>query len=246
MSCVDVSSLRPLFALLALSGVHREYPNKIGHALLSDVDGRSLRQLTPAFFGCFECFSQFIWQTYKNITAVRKTLRGKLRGDFQQRSYLTFHPLFPMRWLFDPWLSPRNHHWCRNNWKLGPRVNILARPRAKTQKIIQSTLTGWSKSLILKKDTYRFLLKIGNVLNHLSACTDHPTTASTVLSHFSHWHPDLSSLKKMKNDRKQFQTHQFNMRLRCHYTGLSSMCSPAVLDIWCERHRIIRLIRGPS
>lgn len=45
------------FALLALSCVHREYPNKIAHVLSSDADVRSPRQLTPAFYGCFDWHS---------------------------------------------------------------------------------------------------------------------------------------------------------------------------------------------
>jgi hypothetical protein len=45
------------FAELALSCVHREYPNKIAHVLASDADARPPRQLTPAFFGCFDWHS---------------------------------------------------------------------------------------------------------------------------------------------------------------------------------------------
>ena len=45
------------FAVLALSCVHREYPNKIGHVLNSDKDVRSPRELTPAFYGCFDWHS---------------------------------------------------------------------------------------------------------------------------------------------------------------------------------------------
>ena len=45
------------FAALALGCVHREYPNKIGHVLNSDKDVRSPRELTPAFYGCFDWHS---------------------------------------------------------------------------------------------------------------------------------------------------------------------------------------------
>jgi hypothetical protein len=45
------------FAVLALSGLHREYPNKIGHVLSSDADALPPRQLTPAFYGCFDWHS---------------------------------------------------------------------------------------------------------------------------------------------------------------------------------------------
>lgn len=45
------------FAALALSCVHREYPNKIAHVLTSDADALPPRALTPAFFGCFDWHS---------------------------------------------------------------------------------------------------------------------------------------------------------------------------------------------
>jgi DUF2891 family protein len=45
------------FARLALDGVHREYPNKIAHSLNSDGDARPPRELTPAFYGCYDWHS---------------------------------------------------------------------------------------------------------------------------------------------------------------------------------------------
>jgi hypothetical protein len=45
------------FAQLALDCVHREYPNKIAHVLLSDADARPPRELTPAFYGCYDWHS---------------------------------------------------------------------------------------------------------------------------------------------------------------------------------------------
>ncbi|MEQ1886092.1 MAG: DUF2891 domain-containing protein [Bryobacteraceae bacterium] len=45
------------FANLALDCVHREYPNKIAHVLSSDADVRPPRELTPAFYGCFDWHS---------------------------------------------------------------------------------------------------------------------------------------------------------------------------------------------
>ena len=45
------------FAILALSCVHREYPHKIAHVLSSDADARPPRELTPAFYGCFDWHS---------------------------------------------------------------------------------------------------------------------------------------------------------------------------------------------
>ena len=46
------------FAHLALACIQREYPNKIGHHVLtSDRDARPPRELTPAFYGCFDWHS---------------------------------------------------------------------------------------------------------------------------------------------------------------------------------------------
>jgi hypothetical protein len=45
------------FAQLALDCVHREYPNKIAHVLSGDDDVRPPRELTPAFFGCYDWHS---------------------------------------------------------------------------------------------------------------------------------------------------------------------------------------------
>jgi hypothetical protein len=45
------------FAALALRCVHQEYPNKLAHVLHGDADARPPRELTPAFFGCYDWHS---------------------------------------------------------------------------------------------------------------------------------------------------------------------------------------------
>lgn len=45
------------FAALALHCVHLEYPNKLAHTLRSDADARPPRELTPAFYGCYDWHS---------------------------------------------------------------------------------------------------------------------------------------------------------------------------------------------
>jgi len=45
------------FAGLALACVHHEYPNKIAHVMQSDEDLAPPRELTPAFYGCFDWHS---------------------------------------------------------------------------------------------------------------------------------------------------------------------------------------------
>jgi hypothetical protein len=50
-------ALAERFARLALACVHREYPNKIAHVMGSDADARPPRELTPAFYGCYDWHS---------------------------------------------------------------------------------------------------------------------------------------------------------------------------------------------
>ena len=45
------------FARLALACVGKEYPNKIAHVLSGDLDVKPPRELTPAFFGCYDWHS---------------------------------------------------------------------------------------------------------------------------------------------------------------------------------------------
>lgn len=45
------------FARMALDCIHREYPNKIAHSLNSDLDVKPPRELTPAFYGCYDWHS---------------------------------------------------------------------------------------------------------------------------------------------------------------------------------------------
>ncbi len=51
------SALAERFARLALACVHKEYPNKIAHVLNADADVRPPRELTPAFYGCYDWHS---------------------------------------------------------------------------------------------------------------------------------------------------------------------------------------------
>ena len=45
------------FARLALDCVHKNYPNKIAHSLNSDADVKPPRELTPAFYACYDWHS---------------------------------------------------------------------------------------------------------------------------------------------------------------------------------------------
>src|SRR5256884_3696592 len=45
------------FAALALKCLHQEYPNHISHPLGGDAEARAPRELTPAFYGCYDWHS---------------------------------------------------------------------------------------------------------------------------------------------------------------------------------------------
>ncbi len=45
------------FASLALACVHHEYPNHVSHTMQGDGDARPPRELTPAFYGCYDWHS---------------------------------------------------------------------------------------------------------------------------------------------------------------------------------------------
>lgn len=53
---VDAAAAERL-AALALACVHLEYPNKIAHVLNGDGDVKPPRELTPAFYGCYDWHS---------------------------------------------------------------------------------------------------------------------------------------------------------------------------------------------
>jgi len=55
-SALDVATADRL-ANLALACLHREYPSKIAHTLNSDKDVLPPRELTPAFYGCYDWHS---------------------------------------------------------------------------------------------------------------------------------------------------------------------------------------------
>lgn len=95
------------FARLALACVTREYPNKIAHVLASDADVRAPRQLTPAFYGCFDwhsavhghwvlarlarLFPNADFATEANIALARNITPGSIAGEVE---YMLARPGF--------------------------------------------------------------------------------------------------------------------------------------------------------
>jgi len=116
------------FAKLALACVHKEYPNKISHSLLSDADVAPPRKLTPAFYGCYDWHSSVhghwllvrLVRSFPNApyaTAAREALVQSLTAEniAAEASYLkaegraSFERPYGLAWLLQ--LSAELREW---------------------------------------------------------------------------------------------------------------------------------------
>jgi hypothetical protein len=122
------SSQAERFSRMALSCVHKEYPNKIAHALNSDADVKPPRELTPAFYGCFDWHSS-VHGHWLLVRLIRLFPKGEFVPDArralnqsltpaniaQEVKYLTaenrtsFERPYGLAWLLQ--LSAELHEW---------------------------------------------------------------------------------------------------------------------------------------
>ena len=125
------------FARLALECVHREYPNKIAHAMSRDEDAKPPRELTPAFYGCYDWHSAVHghWLlarlartfpaadfasraraaldrslTESNITVELDYIRGDGRGTFERPYGLAW--LLQLAAELHEWSDPDAQRWA--------------------------------------------------------------------------------------------------------------------------------------
>lgn len=106
------------FANLALACVHKEYPNKISHTLISDADVAPPRKLTPAFYGCYDWHSSVhghwllvrLIRVFPNaafVPSAREALQQSLTAEnaAQEAAYLlaegraSFERPYGLAWL---------------------------------------------------------------------------------------------------------------------------------------------------
>ena len=106
------------FVKLALACVHKEYPNKIAHVLNSDADVKPPRDLTPAFYGCYDWHSSVhghwllarLARTYADApftpgakAALQKSLTGEnLRHEaayFRREGNVSFERPYGLAWF---------------------------------------------------------------------------------------------------------------------------------------------------
>lgn len=141
------------FAELALKCLHQEYPNKISHTMKSDADARAPRELTPAFFGCYDWHSAVhghwllvrLARLYPDA-AFARTAREKLARSFTSQkiaaeaAYLeradraSFERPYGLAWLLQlsaelrRWDDPQARQWATT---LAP-LEVAAGKRLKT------------------------------------------------------------------------------------------------------------------
>jgi hypothetical protein len=136
------------FASLALDCVHKEYPNKISHVLTGDADVRPPRELTPAFYGCYDWHSAVhghwllarLARTFPEAsfsTAARKALTasltaGKITAEvhyLEAEGRISFERPYGLAWLLQlaaelhQWNEPEAEGWSKN---LEPLVLVAA------------------------------------------------------------------------------------------------------------------------
>ena len=122
------------FARLAMDCVHKEYPNKISHSLLSDADVAPPRKLTPAFYGCYDWHSSVhghwllvrLLRTYPDASfaaAARSALEQSLTAAniAQEAAYLnaegraSFERPYGLAWLLQ--LGEELREWEKSSSK---------------------------------------------------------------------------------------------------------------------------------
>jgi hypothetical protein len=127
------------FTKLALACVHREYPNKLAHVLNDAKDVRAPRQLTPAFYGCYDWHSSVhghwllarlartfpeapfaaearrvlaVSLTAKNLAAELKYFEGKGRVSFERPYGLAW--LLQLAAELREWKTPEAQQWSKS------------------------------------------------------------------------------------------------------------------------------------
>lgn len=125
------------FAELALTCVHREYPNKIAHVMAGDADARPPRELTPAFYGCYDWHSAVhghwllarlarTWPQAPFAARARQALAQSLTKEnieaevryLSAPGRVSFERPYGLAWLLQlgtelrEWDDPQAHEWA--------------------------------------------------------------------------------------------------------------------------------------
>ncbi|MDP2272559.1 MAG: DUF2891 family protein [Archangium sp.] len=126
------------FTRLALACVHREYPNKLAHVLNGVKDVKAPRQLTPAFYGCYDWHSSVhghwllarLARTFPEApwaTDAKKALAQSLTAKnlatelkyFEGPGRVSFERPYGLAWLLQlaaelrQWKTPEAQQWVK-------------------------------------------------------------------------------------------------------------------------------------
>ncbi|MBI2213479.1 MAG: DUF2891 domain-containing protein [Acidobacteria bacterium] len=146
------------FADLALGCVHKEYPNKIAHVMSSDKDVQPPRELTPAFYGCFDWHSAVhghwmlvraarTWPDAPFAKPAREALAKSLTKEkvAKETAYLetegraSFERPYGLAWMLQ--LSAELHEWD------DPLARELSANLAPLEKAAVARVSAWLPKL---------------------------------------------------------------------------------------------------
>jgi hypothetical protein len=146
------------FAGLALACAHKEYPNHMSHTLNSDADAAPPRQLTPAFYGCYDWHSSVhghwllvrLVRTFPDapfVQPAREALRQSLtaKNIAQEVAYLrregraSFERPYGLAWLLQ--LVAELKEWD------DPQAREMAANLRPLEEAALARLTGWLPKL---------------------------------------------------------------------------------------------------
>ena len=146
------------FANLALTCVHKEYPNHISHTLNGDADVAPPRKLTPAFYGCYDWHSSVhghwllarLVRTFPDapfVPEARDALRQSLTAEniTQEAAYLkgegraSFERPYGLAWLLQ--LAAELREWDDPQ---GKEMSANLRP---LEQVVLERLSTWLPKL---------------------------------------------------------------------------------------------------
>ncbi len=146
------------FAKLALTCLHKEYPNRIGHTLNSDADVAPPRKLTPTFYGCYDWHSSVhghwllvrLIRTFPDadfVPPARAALRQSLATEniAQEAAYLrgegraSFERPYGLAWLLQ--LAAELREWD------DPQAKEMAANLQPLEQAAVERLTAWLPKL---------------------------------------------------------------------------------------------------
>jgi len=147
------------FAKLALDCIHKEYPNKIAHAMNSAADLKAPRELTPAFYGCYDWHSSVhghwllvrLTRLFPNAAFARQARQALAKNLTatnlaQEVKYLsaegrgTFERPYGLAWLLQLAAELKE-------WDSDPQARQWSTAMQPLEQVITARITAWLPKL---------------------------------------------------------------------------------------------------